>query len=75
MLVTIKEILRTEFPHLDAENIDRHSDIRKEIFSDDLEIMDLMLKLEEFFAVEIEEESLDEISNIGDLIDYIEDRL
>lgn len=72
MLERIKE-LTAENLGVDAANITNETSFKDDLGADSLDLFELVMALEEEYDVEIPTEELEEISTIGDVIQYIED--
>ncbi len=57
------------------EKLQDEDELIRDLDMDSLGILEIAVDLESHYAVEIEDEDLDEIETIGDIIHYIEERL
>lgn len=68
----IKELLADQ---LDASTDDMamETDIANDLGADSLDVVELLMSIEDEFAVEIPDEEIENIKTIGDLVRYIEE--
>ena len=57
---------------LNKETLTRDSDFIKDLGSDSLDQVELIMELEEEFGITIPEEEADKVRTVGDVIDHIE---
>lgn len=60
---------------VEVENLHDEDELIRDLDMDSLGILEIAVDLETHYAVEIEDEDLDQIITVGDIIHYIEDRL
>lgn len=62
---------------LDAEEEDMTMDtnIAKDLGADSLDVVELLMSIEDEFEVEIPDEEIENIKTIGDLTEYIQNRI
>lgn len=53
------------------EDLTRESDFIKDLGSDSLDLVELVMELEEEFGITIPEEEADKVRTVGDVIDHI----
>ncbi len=56
----------------DKEKINRDTDIANDLGADSLDIAELMIALEEQFDINIDENDAQNVSSVGQVIDYID---
>ena len=59
----------------DVSKIQLQSDLRKDLGLDSLAMIELLFKIEEAFDLEIPNDDLSQITTVGDVIHYVEQRL
>lgn len=59
----------------DVSKIQLQSDLRKDLGLDSLAMIELLFKIEETFDLEIPNDDLSQITTVGDVITYVEQRL
>ena len=70
MLEKIKE-LAAENLGVDAADITEESSFKEDLGADSLDLFELVMALEEEFGIEIPTDDLEQITTVGDVIDYI----
>lgn len=70
MLEKIKE-LAAENLGVDAASITEESSFKEDLGADSLDLFELVMALEEEFSIEIPTDDLEQITTVGDVIDYI----
>lgn len=70
----ICEIINEKFD-IDPSTVTMESDIREDLNADSLDLIDMISEIEEVYNLRIPTEVLTEITNIGDLVKYIETQL
>src|SRR5882724_7666850 len=59
----------------DVSKVQLQSDLRKDLGLDSLAMIELLFKIEETFDLEIPNDDLSQITTVGDVIAYVEQRL
>ena len=59
----------------DVSKIQLQSDLRKDLGLDSLAMIELLFKIEEAFDLEIPNDDLSQITTVGDVINYVEQRV
>lgn len=67
----IKEMLSNQLD-IEEEKITMESSIVDDLGADSLDVVDLIMSLEEEFDIEIPDEEIENIKQVGDLVRYIE---
>ena len=67
----IKEMLATQLD-IEEDKISMESSIVDDLGADSLDVVDLIMSLEEEFDIEIPDEEIENIKQVGDLVKYIE---
>ncbi|MGL5973261.1 MAG: acyl carrier protein [Oscillospiraceae bacterium] len=57
---------------IEEEKITENSSITDDLGADSLDMVDLIMSVEEEFDIDIPEESVENISKVGDVVKYIE---
>ena len=60
---------------IDEEEITMESSFNDDLEADSLDIVELMMALEDEFKIEISDEDAGKISTIGDVVEYIKERV
>jgi acyl carrier protein len=74
ILEKVVEIV-TEKLGVDAEEVILDSDLTEDLGADSLDLVDLVMAFEDEFGVKIEDEDVENITTIGDIVDYISKEL
>jgi acyl carrier protein len=74
ILEKVVEIV-TEKLGVDAEEVTLDSDLTEDLGADSLDLVDLVMAFEDEFGVKIEDEDVENITTIGDIVDYISKEL
>ena len=67
----IKEMLAAQLD-IEEDKISMESSIVDDLGGDSLDVVDLIMSLEEEFDIEIPDEEIENIKQVGDLVKYIE---
>lgn len=67
----IKEMLAAQLD-IEEDKISMESSIVDDLGADSLDVVDLIMSLEEEFDIEIPDEEIENIKQVGDLVKYIE---
>ena len=59
---------------IDAEDITYDSNILDDLGADSLDLVDLLMSVEDEFGIEIPDEDVENISTIGDIVEYIDSK-
>ena len=70
MLEKMKEIIAEQLS-VDADSITEASSFKEDLGADSLDLFELVMALEEEFGIEIPTDDLEQITTVGDVIDYI----
>ena len=70
----IKSILSSQFD-IEESKISLDTSFVDDLGADSIDIVDLLMSLEDEFDVEIPDEEIDNISTVGEVVAYIEDRI
>lgn len=71
VLEKIREILSEQFG-VDAEDINPETTLAEDLGADSLDVVDLIMSIDDEFAVEIPDEEVENIKTVGALVEYIE---
>lgn len=73
MLEKVKEIIEEQL-NLDGVEITEATSFKDDLEADSLDLFELVMALEEEFGVEIPSEDLEQITTVGAIIKYIENK-
>lgn len=71
---TVKSVVAEQLG-VDEEEITMESSFNDDLEADSLDIVELMMALEDEFKIEISDEEAGKISTIGDVVEYIKERV
>lgn len=74
VLEKIKEILADQLD-ADIETLSADTKIAEDLGADSLDVVEILMAIEDEFNVEIPDEEIDNIKTIGDVADYIQNKL
>ncbi len=74
VLDKLKEILSAQFG-IDEDSITENTDIAGDLGADSLDVVEMIMTLEDEFAVTITDEAVAELKTVGDVVRYIEGML
>ena len=74
VLDKIKSILSSQFG-IDEDQINENTDVVNDLGADSLDVVELMMSVEDEFGIMIEDEEIAEFKTVGDVVNYIENRL
>ena len=75
MLEEIKSLLVSELNIEHPEDVTMEASLGNDLGINSLELADLVLLCEEKFDIEIEDEDLRELITVGDVVNYLEEKL
>ena len=67
----VKEVL-TEQLQIPEENISEEASFQEDLGADSLDVVELVMKFEEAFDIQIPDEDAEKIKTVKDAVDYIE---
>lgn len=70
MLEKMKEIIAEQLS-VDADSITEASSFKEDLGADSLDLFELVMGLEDEFGIEIPTDDLEQITTVGDVINYI----
>ena len=70
----IKKIIVESFG-IDEEKVTNEMTFKDDLGADSLDIVELVMELEDVFGTEISDDDAENISSVGDAVDYIEANL
>ncbi|MGX7394850.1 MULTISPECIES: acyl carrier protein [Carnobacterium] len=70
----IKKIIVERFG-IDEEKVTNEMTFKDDLGADSLDIVELVMELEDVFGTEISDDDAENISSVGDAVDYIEANL
>lgn len=68
----MKEILAEQFDVEEIATLTMDTNIADDLGADSLDVVEVLMSIEDEFAVEIPDEEIEKIKTIGDLVTYIE---
>jgi len=71
---TVKSVVAEQLG-IDESELTMDSSFNDDLEADSLDIVELMMALEDEFKIEISDEDAGKISTIGDVVEYIKDRV
>ncbi|WP_334331013.1 acyl carrier protein [Candidatus Phytoplasma prunorum] len=60
---------------IDKNNIKLESDLKEDLGIDSIDAVGLIIKIEEFFKLEISDETLQKFKNVKDILEYIQQHI
>ena len=69
----IKKLLADQLD-ADEDDMTMETDIAKDLGADSLDVVELLMSIEDEFEVEIPDEDVENISTIGDIVEYIDSK-
>ncbi|SHH96467.1 acyl carrier protein [Clostridium collagenovorans DSM 3089] len=70
----VKNILVKELS-LDADQVTMEANLIDDLGVDSLDIFEVVMSLEEAFAIEISNDDIEDIKTVGDIVNYIQARI
>lgn len=70
MLERVKEIIEEQLS-LDGVDITEESSFKDDLGADSLDLFELVMAFEEEYGIEIPSEDLEQLSTVGDVIEYM----
>lgn len=61
--------------HVEPEKVTREARFREDLEADSLDLVELIMRFEEEFGGEISDEEAQQITTVGDVVDYIDGRM
>ncbi len=71
---TVKSVVAEQLG-VDEDEITMESSFNDDLEADSLDIVELMMALEDEFKIEISDEEAGKIATIGDIVEYIKERV
>lgn len=71
VLAKIKEILADQLG-VDESEVTMEALVAEDLGADSLDVIDLLMSIEDEFAVEIPDEEIENVKTVGDIVNYIE---
>lgn len=71
-LDTLKEIIVEEFG-VNRGDIELSSNLRKDLGLDSLDLVELVMAVEQEFAIDIPDDDADKLLTFGDVVNYVEE--
>ncbi|MBO5165105.1 MAG: acyl carrier protein [Lachnospiraceae bacterium] len=73
MLEKVSEIIKEQL-NLDGVEITEASSFKEDLGADSLDLFELVMALEEEYGTEIPSEDLENLTTVGDVINYLKDK-
>lgn len=71
----IKNIIAEQLGIDDVESIKKNTSIMGDLDADSLDAVEIMMGIEDEFEIEIPEEDAEKFKNIGDIVNYVEEKI
>lgn len=73
MLEKMKEIIADQL-NVDADSITEASSFKEDLGADSLDLFELVMALEDEYSVEIPAEDLENLTTVGDVMNYLKNK-
>lgn len=73
MLEKMKEIIAEQLS-VDADSVTESSSFKEDLGADSLDLFELVMALEDEYSVEIPAEDLEQLSTVGDVMNYLKNK-
>lgn len=73
MLDKVKELIAEEL-NVDINNLNLKTKLREDLGVDSLDVVELVMRLEEEFNINVSDEDANDLETVGAIVKYIEDR-
>ena len=70
----LQEIISLQL-EIDKDSLTPETKIIEDLGADSLDVVDMLMSVEDEFNVEIPDEKMEEFKTIGDVVDYIQDKI
>ncbi|MFU8769259.1 MAG: acyl carrier protein [Desulfotignum sp.] len=70
----VKKIIAEKIPDIDIEDVVPEASLIDDLGADSLTIVELIMSMEEIFAIEIDDEAAESLVTVQDAIDYIKSK-
>ncbi len=74
VLEKIKAIF-ADYYRIDEDTLTPETNLQKDLNADSVDVVELLFAIEDEFDIEIPEEEIEKIHTIGDIVNYLEDRV
>ncbi len=74
VLEKVKKILSEQFD-VDEDSITQETKIEEDLGADSLDVVDLLMSIEDEFEIEIPDEDIEGVKTVGEMEQYIKDRM
>ena len=71
----IRNIIAEQLGIDDVESIKKDTSIMGDLDADSLDTVEIMMSIEDKFEIEIPEEDAEKFKNIGDIVNYVEEKI
>lgn len=69
----ILEIIAEQF-HVNVEDLEEDTNFVDDLNVDSIELLELVMAIEDEFDIELEDEILENITTVGDVLDFIDEK-
>ena len=73
MLEKMKEIIAEQLS-VEADNVTEASSFKEDLGADSLDLFELVMALEDEYSVEIPAEDLEQLTTVGDVMNYLKNK-
>ncbi|HSL60548.1 MAG TPA: acyl carrier protein [Desulfotignum sp.] len=70
----VKKIIAEKIPDIDIEDVVPEASLIDDLGADSLTIVELIMSMEEIFAIEIDDEAAESLVTVQDAIDFIKSK-
>lgn len=74
VLEKVKKILSEQFD-VDEDSITQETKIEEDLGADSLDVVDLLMSIEDEFEIEIPDEDIEGVKTVGEMEQYIKNRM
>ncbi|HKK00248.1 MAG: acyl carrier protein [Desulfotignum sp.] len=70
----VKKIIAEKIPDIDIEDVVPEASLIEDLGADSLTIVELVMSMEEIFAIEIDDDAAENLRTVQDAIDFIKSK-
>ena len=71
----VRDIISDQLGVADIESITTETSMIKDLGADSLDAVEIIMALEDEFDLEIDDESIERITTVGDIVNYLEESI